>query len=72
MNDFDRVVEAVQKFKSMLLEEVDSVDISNVNYEELRSAILDEQETGQTGSFLDILVDLNDSVGLEDFGFIIK
>lgn len=47
-----------------------SIDISNVKYKELKSAIEDEYRCGAEGPIDDILTDLGDSIGLDVFGII--
>jgi len=44
------------------------IDISDVDYDALLEAIQDEFNCGCDGSIVDVIKDLNDSVGLEDFG----
>lgn len=66
------VEKGVRQFKNLLDAEDDGgyVDISNVDYVELRKAVQDEYDCGARGSVLDVIQDLYDSIGLEDFGFI--
>lgn len=63
--------EAVTKFVSNLEGDGVKVDITNLNLEELKSDIQDEYDCGADGSYYDVISDLYDSVGLEDYGIII-
>lgn len=49
-----------------------TINLSNVNYDELQEAINDEYECGAEGSYLDVIRDLYETIGLEDFGIIIE
>lgn len=67
-----RTKEAVKKFADSLVKEGLTVNIDNVNYEKLSSDISSEYESGADGSIYDVIVDLNESVGLEEYGIIIE
>ncbi len=71
---------AVRQFKRIIEDECPTVKVGicDVDYDELLEAINDEFACGtyrrdeDLGSALDVLKDLNDSVGLEEFGFVIE
>jgi hypothetical protein len=64
------VVKGVDHFFKKMIKEFgeSSIDISDVDYDALLEAIQDEFNCGCDGSVVDVINDLNDSVGLEDFG----
>jgi hypothetical protein len=62
------VKEAVAKFVATAEVQGAKVDISAVDYKALEDAINEEYECGADGSALDVINDLNDSVGLAEFG----
>ena len=48
--------------------EDEGFNVDNANIQELKSAIEDEYDCGADGSVYDVVLDLNDSIGLKEFG----
>jgi hypothetical protein len=62
------VKKAVDKFKAQLEAEGCEVNLDNVDYNSLLKDVQDEYSCGCDGSIYDVIVDLNDTVGLEVYG----
>lgn len=66
------VREAVARFKQVAEGQGATVDISNVDYEQLEADIQDEYNCGADGSVFDVLDDLHNTVGLEVYGIVVE
>ena len=66
------ILDAVLKFKKIVEEEGATIDISNININKLKNDVENEYECGADGSIFDVISDLNDTVGLEEYGIIIQ
>lgn len=67
MGTLNDLRKAVQLLAREAREEGANTDITNVDWDKLEAAIQDEYDCGADGSIYDILVDLNDSVGLDEY-----
>lgn len=68
MDTKEGVIEAVQKYAKSATDEGYPVDIGDVNYEELLTAITEERQSGHEGTTFDLLLEVNDTIGLSQFG----
>lgn len=62
------VIEAVGKFVKSAADEGETVDISKVDYDQLTATIVEERQSGREGTTFDLLLEVNDSIGLSQFG----
>ena len=74
MDQFD-VQQAVEQYRDFVENDTYgsvTVDLSNVDFDALQLAIVDEFNCGAKGSIFYVLMDLNDTIGLAEFGFVWK
>lgn len=72
MSMIGTVKQAVKRLSKEMEKEGVAVDLSNVDYKALEADINDEYACGADGSPYDVIRDLQDSVGLEEYGIIVK
>ena len=68
-----QVRQAAEQYKAHVELDTDgsvTVDLSNVDFQDLHMAVVDEYNCGADGSIFDVLMDLADTVGLTEFGFV--
>lgn len=65
------IQQALKTFTDTISNEGGIVNIDNVDYDKLKKAIKEERKSGQHGTKLEIITDLYDCIGLDQFGIII-
>ncbi len=64
----EEVNNAVLTFKHDMTDGDCSVDLSEVNMDELTKAVNDEYKCGFKGEVYDCVINLSDTIGLDEFG----
>lgn len=65
------VENAVKDFAAQIIKEGGDIDLSQVKYHALQRAIKAEYASGQTGTVYEVLSDLHDTIGLDEYGLLI-
>lgn len=65
------VIDAVDKLQKQVVKQGGTIDLDNANYDKLTTDVQAEYACGCDGSIFDVIVDINDSVGLDEYGIIL-